>query len=104
MVLGYEFWRAFRETEYLTGIIDTAVDFFFDKYGDDSLQKIISEMGVTYEMVESEILRYSNDLARLAIDKGIAETLIRRHLERFYSRPETLALLEAALMPTTQSE
>ena len=104
MVLGYEFWREFRETDYLTGIIDTAVDFFFDKYGDDSLQKIISEMGVTYEMVESEILRYSDDLARLAIDKGIAETLIRRHLERFYSRPETLALLEAALNPPVQPE
>lgn len=93
MVLGYEFWREFRETDYLTSIIDAGVDFFFDKYGEDSLQKIISEMGVTYEMIESEILNYSADMARLALNQGIAETMLRRHLERFYFSVGTLTIL-----------
>jgi hypothetical protein len=93
MVLGYEFWREFRETDYLTSIIDAGVDFFFDKYGEDSLQKIISEMGVTYEMIESEILNYSTDMARLALNQGIAETMLRRHLERFYFSVGTLTIL-----------
>lgn len=94
MVLGYEFWRAFRETDYLKSIIDTAVDFVFDKYGEETLQKLLSDLGVTHDMIESEILRYSDDLASLVIRKGMAETMIRRHLERFYFNPSTLALFD----------
>lgn len=99
MVLGYEFWRAFRETEYLTAIIDTAVDFFFSKYGEESLQKIISEMGVTYAMIESDILDYGSNLGSLLRDKGIAETILRRQLGRFYFSPDTLALLDSHSAP-----
>lgn len=94
MVLGYEFWRRFRQTEYLKTIIDTAVDFVFAKYGDDSLQKIITDFGVTYEMIESEILRYSDDMADVLVRSGIAETILRRQLERFYFDADTLALLQ----------
>lgn len=93
MVLGYEFWRRFRQTEYLKTFINTAVDFVFSKYGDESLQKILTDFGVTYEMIEREILHYSEGLAGLAVNKGIAETLLRRHLERFYLDGDTLALL-----------
>ncbi len=100
MVLGYEFWREFRESEYLKNIIDAAVDFFFEKYGEDSLQKIISEMGVTYEMIEAEFLNYSDDVAAFAIHQGYAEALIRRHLERFYFSADTLALLAEPAAPT----
>lgn len=99
MVLGYEFWLEFRESDYLVKFIDAAVDFFFEKYGADSLQQIISEVGVTYEMIEAEILNYSDELATLATNKGIAETLIRRHLERFYFSAETLALLAEPATP-----
>ena len=95
MVLGYEFWRRFRQSDYLKAIIDTAVDFVFEKYGDDSLQKIITDFGVTFEMIESELLRYSDDLAGMLLKKGIAETILRRQLERFYFDADTLALLTA---------
>lgn len=96
MVLGYEFWRSFRQTEYLKTIIDTAVDFVFAKYGDESLQKILADFGISATMVESEILHYADDLAGVLIEKGVAETLLRRQLERFYFNGDTLALLGAA--------
>lgn len=94
MVLGYEFWRSFRQSEYLETIIDTGVEFVFNKYGEDSLQKIITDFGVTYEMIESEILRYGEDLGDLLVRTGIAETILRRQLQRFYFDPDTLALLQ----------
>lgn len=97
MVLGYEFWRSFRQTDYLKTIIDTAVDFVFAKYGEDSLQKIIADFGISEAMVEGEILHYADDLASILIEKGIAETLLRRQLERFYLNEDTLALLNSAL-------
>ena len=92
MVLGYEFWRAFRETDYLKSIIDTAVDFVFAKYGEETLHKLLTDLGVTYDMIESEILRYAEDLAGVLVDKGIAETLVRRHLAEFYFSDATQAL------------
>ncbi len=99
MVLGYEFWRAFRTTDYLKSIIDTAVDFVFDKYGGENLQKLLTDLGVTYSMIESEILHYADDLAGLLLQKGLAETLLRRHLARFYFNDATLALLDGAASP-----
>lgn len=99
MVLGYEFWRSFRQSDYLKTIIDTAVDFVFNKYGDDSLQKIVTDLGVTDQMIESEILRYGEDLADLLVRTGIAETILRRQLQRFYFADATLALLAPVQNP-----
>ncbi len=93
LVLGYEFWLDFRHTDYLQSCIDAGVNFFFDKYGDESLQTVISDMGVTKEMIFSEHLRYVPDLAELLIKEDIAETILRRHLHRFYFDETTLKLL-----------
>jgi len=94
MVLGYEFWRSFRQSEYLKAIIDTGVEFVFKKYGEDNLKKIITDFGVTYEMIESEILRYGEDMADVMVRTGMAETILRRQLERFYFADKTLAILK----------
>lgn len=93
MVWGYEFWLELRHTDYLKSLIDAGVEFFFDKYGDESLQTVTLEMGVTQEMIQSELLNYLPDLASLLVDEGFAETIIRRHLKRFYFDEGTLALL-----------
>ncbi|MEE2733197.1 MAG: hypothetical protein VYA55_20430 [Pseudomonadota bacterium] len=95
MVLGYEFWLEFRHTDYLKSYIDAGVKFFFDKYGEDTLESILQDLGVTEDMVVSEIQNYAPDLAQLLLQHDIAEPLIRRHLERFYFAEATLALLKA---------
>ena len=93
MVLGYEFWLEFRHTDYLKSYIDAGVKFFFDKYGEENVYAILQDLGVTEEMVVSEIKNYAPDLAQLLLQHNIAEPLIRRHLERFYFAEETLAIL-----------
>jgi len=93
MVLGYEYWLEFRHTDYLQSCIDAGVKFFFDKYGDDSLHTMLSDLGVTEDMIVSEIVNYAPDLANMLLKHNIAEALVRRHLQRFYFSDETLALL-----------
>lgn len=93
MVLGYEFWLEFRHTEFLKTFIDAGVEFFFNKYGDETLQALLSELGITREMVISEILNYADDLSSLLIKHDIAEAILRRHLQRFYFNDNTLAIL-----------
>jgi len=94
LVMGYEFWLDLRHTDFMKSLIDSGVQFFFDKYGEESLQSITGEMGVTEDMIISEILNYAPDLAQLAVKEGIAETIIRRHLQRFYFDQKTLTLLQ----------
>ena len=94
MVLGYEFWLEFRHTDFLQSSINAGVEFFFNKYGEDSLQAILSELGITEEMIISEIENYAGDLADLMKQHGIAEAIIRRHLQRFYFNESTLAIVK----------
>lgn len=95
MVMGYEFWLLFRQSDYLKACIDAGIDFFFDKYGEETLLTVISDMGVTREMVFDEFYNYAPDLAQLLIEQGLAEKMIRRHLKRFYHSKKTLDLLAA---------
>lgn len=93
MVLGYEFWLQFRDTEYLKSCIDLGVDFFFEKYGDQSLQALLDDIGVTREMIMEELDNYIPDLVALMIKEGVAESFLRRNLQRFYSSKKVQDLL-----------
>ncbi|HEX4916319.1 MAG TPA: hypothetical protein VFV43_00330 [Limnobacter sp.] len=96
MVIGYEFWLAFRETDYLKKCIDTGVDFFFQKYGGQTLGSLLDDIGVSREMITEEIGGYAPDLADLLLETGLAEDFIRRHLKRFYSSKKALDILASA--------
>lgn len=93
MVLGYEFWLNLRDTPYMKACIDAGVEFFFDKYGEETLQTLLDEIGVSREMVIEEISNYAPHLANLMIAQGLAESFIRRHLKRFYHSKKTLEIL-----------
>ncbi|HCB41328.1 MAG TPA: hypothetical protein DEP79_16605, partial [Gammaproteobacteria bacterium] len=73
--------------------IDAGVKFVFTKYGDETVDYMLQDLGVTQDMVVSEILNYAPDLAQLLLQHDIAEPLIRRHLQRFYFADTTLQLL-----------
>ena len=96
MVMGYEFWLSFRESDYLKACIDAGVNFFFEKYGDESLMTVIEEMGVTRDMIFEEFQTYLPDLSALLIEKGITEKILRRQLKRFYHSKKTLDLLASS--------
>ncbi|MAG80940.1 MULTISPECIES: hypothetical protein [unclassified Limnobacter] len=93
MVLGYEFWLEFRNTEYLKSCIDLGVDFFFEKYGEQSLQDLLDDIGISHEMITDELDNYIPDLAALLIKEGLAESFLRRNLQRFYSSKKVQDLL-----------
>jgi hypothetical protein len=93
MVLGYEFWLEFRNTEYLKSCIDLGMDFFFEKYGEQSLQDLLDDIGISHEMIIDELDNYIPDLAALLIKEGLAESFLRRNLQRFYSSKKVQDLL-----------
>lgn len=95
VVLTYEFWLKFRNTPYFSAIITEVVHHLFDKYGDESLASLIFDMGVTEEMVASELRTFLGPLLEHAFRTGFLERELRALLEPFYRSDEALAVLNA---------
>lgn len=93
VVLGYEFWQSFRKTDYFKGCYEAVVAHLFDKYGDEPLQALLEDMGVTQAMVETEIEAFAPPLFDELHRRGYLEQILRRRLESFYHSQAALAVL-----------
>lgn len=93
LVLGYEFWKDFRETPYFNSIVNSGVDFFFNKYGDSSLTLILEEVSIERSMLVDDAMRFAPPIIELLKEKGIIADVLRRRLSPFYFSDSTLALL-----------
>lgn len=94
VVFGYEFWLKYRKTEYFRGIVHELVGHFFDKYGDESLLSLIEDMGVTQEMVTTDVRAFAGPVLAHARATGFLERRIRAHLEPFYASEQVAALVD----------
>lgn len=83
-VIGYEYWKSLRKTDYYASWIDTGVDFFFEKYGDTSLTGMLDELAISREMIIDDVMRFAPGILQVLKDKGILEAALRRQLGRFY--------------------
>ncbi len=88
VVLIFEFWRTFRETDYFASLLGTGIDYVFEKYGDTSLYDLLSEMGVGREDMIEEALRFGPPVIEMMDERGLLEDLLRRRLAPFYASPE----------------
>ncbi|MDF2435551.1 MAG: hypothetical protein JWP44_5184 [Mucilaginibacter sp.] len=94
LVIGYEFWLAFRGTAYLHALLDEGVDFFFDKYGHFTLRELLVEFGIEREDMVEEALRFGPPVIAVLVENGMLAAFLRRRLEPFFLSDEVLALLE----------
>lgn len=93
IVLGYEFWLAFRKTPYFTGACRTVIDAFFERYGDRPLAELVGDVGVNAEMVMAEIEAFAPAIIKQMKRSGHLEALLRRRLEPFYRSDAVKRLL-----------
>jgi hypothetical protein len=93
IVLGYEFWLAFRGTAYLGALVDEGIDFFFDKYEDCTLRVVLEEFGIQREDLVEEALRFGPPVIEVISENGMLAAFLRRRLEPFFLSDEVLALL-----------
>jgi len=84
-VIGFEYWRGLRKTDYYLDIIDAGVDFFFKKYGKVTLNELLDEMGVDRDLMVAEAMHFAPHVLKALNKKGILEQVVRRQLEPFYS-------------------
>jgi len=93
-VIGYDFWREFRHSDYFAALLDAGVDAFFDKYAELTLRELIEEVGLTREHLLDDALRFGPPAVQRLKERGMLEGWLRRQLEPFFAKPETLAILD----------
>jgi hypothetical protein len=94
MVLVYEFWLSFRNTDYFAALLGEGIDFFFDKYGETSLRELLDEMGVQRKDLVEEAMRFGPPVIEVVKGNGMLAALLRRRLEPFFFSDEVLEILE----------
>lgn len=95
-VIGFEFWRRFRTTDYYADLITAGVDFFFKKYGRTSLKTLLKELGVSRDMIVGEAHRYAPRIVAELNKHGFIEQLARTQLASFYASDELAAVLKSS--------
>jgi hypothetical protein len=93
VVLGYEFWLKFRKTRYFRAVSTEVVDRLFDKYGDESVRSVISDMGVTGAMIAHELESFVPPVLDHALRSGFLEQQLRARLSPFYRSAAFAAIL-----------
>jgi hypothetical protein len=84
VVLGYEFWRTFRKSDYFKHAYETVVDYFFEKYGEVEFGILLEDFMITPERAMKEVELFAPLALNTLIDSGQLEGLIRRRLATFY--------------------
>jgi hypothetical protein len=70
------------------------VDYWFEKYGTNTLSDMFEELDIQPGMILREAERYAPKCLDLLKESGQLERLIRRRLERFYQSQGLLEYLE----------
>lgn len=84
VVLIFEFWRTFRDTDYFAALLSEGVDEVFEAYGDTPLDELLAELGVGYDDLVEEALRFGPHVIAQIDRHGFIEAALRRRLAPFY--------------------
>ncbi len=95
-VIGFEYWRgSLRESDYYTGFIDAGVEFFFEKYGNSTLDELLDEVGVSRDMIVRDVMHYVPGVLKALQKKKLLEDAVRRGLAPFYESDAAADILDA---------
>ncbi len=95
VVLVFEFWRTFRQTDYFRSLLDTGIDEVFDTYGATPVADVVEDLGITGDDLREEAQRFGPEVIRELADAGFLEPLLRRRFAVFYTSPEFLDAIGA---------
>lgn len=94
-VITYEYWRILRKTEYYRSMLDSGVDFFFDRYGKKTLSSMLEDIGITRDMMFDDAIHYAPYAIEALDKKGLLEEIIRNQLSPFYQSDQIITVLES---------
>lgn len=93
VVLGYEFWLEFRESDYFADCYQSVVSYLYQCYGDEPLGTLFEDLEITESMVIDRIEQLIPQTLSALRDNGVLEDIIRRRLSAFYESNAAQSLL-----------
>lgn len=95
VVVIFEFWKSFRETDYFRTLLHEGIDHVFDKYGDVTLVDLLADLGIGRADLIEEGLRFGPPVLARLDERGILDEQLRRQFEPFYHSAEFQAALNS---------
>lgn len=92
-VIGFDYWRELRDTDYFDSLLRTGVDAFFEKYQDATLLELLTEMGVTRELMIDDARRFLPPVVERLRSNGVLEATLTRQIEGYFTSPALAELL-----------
>ena len=93
VVMGYDFWLSFRQTEYFRHCYETVVDRLFEQYGGYRMSTLLEEFNIDRRTVMAELQAVVPDALEALHANGVVEAMLRRRLERFYTSDAALEVI-----------
>src|SRR5690554_5128053 len=93
VVMGYECWLNFRRVPYFEGCARAVVEHLFAKYGDRPVMDLLQDVGVTREVIVTEVESLALPIVEVLAEEGYLEALVRRRLGAFYQSAAAKKLL-----------
>lgn len=84
-VVGYEYWRAFRQTRYFATLLDAGVQAVMDELGALTLEELLVEIGIDDSMLRRDGKRFVPVVVKALKRKKLLEPVVRANLEGFYT-------------------
>lgn len=93
LILGFEFWRDFRQTTHFRNIVSEGVAYFFEKYSASTLAELLEEVGVHRADMIEEAMRFAPPILELTASNGMLDSIVGRLFGPFAHSDEVQALL-----------
>ena len=94
VVIGYEFWKSFRKSDYFKNSYELIVDYFFEVYGSKPLSALLEDFMITPERMMQEVEVFAPKVLATLKENGQLERFLRRRLEGFYHSEAALNCLK----------
>ncbi|MCK0438181.1 hypothetical protein MUG78_01550 [Gordonia alkaliphila] len=85
VILVFEFWRSFRQTDFFRTLLDAGIDEVFDTYGATPIADVLADLGVSEADLREEAMRFGPPVIGHLDTTGFLAQLIRRRLAPFYA-------------------
>jgi len=82
-----------REGPFAQRVVDEVIDVFFAQYGDRTLGAILTQLGLTPDLLTEHLQTFAPPVVAAAIESGAAERLLRSRLEPFFASEAVAAIL-----------
>ena len=93
VILIRDLFVAGRDGAFARRVVDECVEVFFELYGDRSVASVLTELGLTPELIGRHLQTFAPPIVDAAVRSGAVESLLRRRLEPFFASPIVTAIL-----------